>query len=140
MQFRKGDSIRLEIKKDTLCELADETAKSIENVVLKTLIIDHNDNINMTGKIYDQEDAFEIFPNPAREKTSISYRINDDENLKIIIYNLPGDEIMPVTDKFYLHGKNTIDIDISKLTPGIYTCKIVWGNNKIVMKKIIVYK
>jgi len=67
------------------------------------------------------------FPNPVKDKISISSNISLD---RIEIYNLLGNLVLKTES-------NTNEIDVTSLTSGIYLISIYSGNEKIV-KKIIV--
>ncbi len=71
----------------------------------------------------------EIFPNPTRNKITISTK-TDKNILNYDIYNINGQKVQS--------GKNTYnEIDVSKLNAGLYIIEFEF-ENKIVSKKIII--
>ena len=46
----------------------------------------------------------ENFPNPFNPSTDISFQIPQDGNVKIVIYNVLGEKVTTLTDKFYKTG------------------------------------
>ena len=72
-----------------------------------------------TGIEEDLDMEFNIYPNPANEKLFIESN-TQSQNLDLAIYNMTGQLVM----KELFHNTNTINLDVSGLTKGIYILKL----------------
>ena len=70
-----------------------------------------------------------IYPNPARDRISIS-SIEQESIESLAIYDLLG--------KLVLESKGTNSIDVSSLTGGLYLLKASTANERIITKRIII--
>ena len=68
--------------------------------------------------VSDLELEFEVYPNPASDKISLS---NVPSHYSYIIYNSVGRKLMS--------GSNTSSVDISSLMSGMYFIELIGGNN-----------
>ena len=64
-------------------------------------------------------------PNPFNEKTSITFYLPVDCNVRISVYNLLGDVIEELVSGQYVAGKYTVEFDASGLPSGNYFYKFV---------------
>ncbi len=76
-----------------------------------------------------------IYPNPANNFININFNNSNENNYKVNIYNLLGQEIF---FKEY-HPSNEISIDVKEFEDGIYFIKIS-SKDKIYTSKIIIQK
>jgi hypothetical protein len=89
----------------------------------------NNTSINNNGKIIGSDLNFSIFPNPCNEYTTLSFNINNTENLNCSIYNLTGSLVKQVFSSQFSAGSSQHNIDVSNLQSGVYLCKINDGKN-----------
>lgn len=68
------------------------------------------------------------YPNPFNPSTKISYNIPEAVNVKIIVYNLLGQEVKILKNKFEDAGIYTVDFDASELNSGLYLYKLEAGS------------
>jgi len=80
--------------------------------------------------------GFSVYPNPFSGKFYIDYTINLACQVKIIIYNSAGNEIISMDEGEKTAGNHKAFFDGSRLVPGVYTCKIFSGNGVLVTKVI----
>ena len=73
---------------------------------------------------------FNVYPNPANNKVTISTNLSKDMSLNI--YDITGKLIHMDTPSF----QNQIDLDVSLLTSGVYFIHITSGNKKYVHKLV----
>jgi hypothetical protein len=78
------------------------------------------------------------YPNPFNPTTIINYSIPKRSNVKIIFYDIKGEEIAVLIDKIHLAGNYTINFDASKfsLSSGVYFYSLI-SDNFIQTKKMI---
>jgi len=84
------------------------------------------------------------YPNPFNPTTTIKYSIssspaNYNQKIKLVIYDMLGNEISTLVDK--LHGPNTYEInfDGSTISSGIYYYRLI-TSNKIITNKMVLLK
>ncbi len=70
----------------------------------------------------------EIFPNPLQNKSNINYNLKIDGLVSITILDPLGRIVAkPLDGEFQNAGQHEIPLDASKLTPGIYLCRLSAG-------------
>ena len=68
------------------------------------------------------------YPNPFNPSTTIRFNLPDASAVKIILYNILGQELRILVNEFKESGVNSINFDASDLKSGIYIYKIEAGN------------
>jgi hypothetical protein len=80
------------------------------------------------------------YPNPVENETYISFKLRNEENVTLSVYNFLGKEVLTVfKNKPYNYGKHIVKIALkdSKLASGVYFYKLKIGNN-IKTKKMVI--
>ncbi|CAN5307917.1 hypothetical protein BH09BAC1_BH09BAC1_22590 [soil metagenome] len=80
------------------------------------------------------------FPNPATDKTYISFKLHETAQVNLSIYNIFGQEIIrPLQNATMDYGKQVIPIDLAalQLAPGIYYYQLT-VNHQTMTKRIVV--
>lgn len=91
---------------------------SVNNVNVKSLEVNQN------------------FPNPAINKTTIDFVVQNATSAELKIYNVLGKEI--VTKKYNAKpGKNTIEIDVREFEDGLYMYSLKTGNAVTTRRMVI---
>ncbi len=67
------------------------------------------------------------YPNPFNPSTTIRYNLPNESKVKLILFNILGEEIRILVDEFNESGVHTIDVDGRDLNSGIYLYKIEAG-------------
>jgi hypothetical protein len=60
------------------------------------------------------------YPNPFNPTTQITFAITKPQNVKLVVYNLLGEEISTLLNEKKLAGEHTIEFDASQLSSGLY--------------------
>lgn len=101
------------------------------------------DNLHFEGSssINDlQEPAdLSLYPNPAIDRFSLSFTLNQADQLTFFILNLSGQTQSTIKSQLLQSGPNNISISTTDLTPGVYLLKAV-GNQTAFVKEIVVGK
>ncbi|MEG8946394.1 glycoside hydrolase family 2 TIM barrel-domain containing protein [Rosettibacter firmus] len=84
-------------------------------------------------------ELYQNYPNPFNSQTIISYRLSKSGYVSIKVYDILGREVATLTNEVKQPGKHEIKFDASKLSSGIYFCKLS-VNNQQQIKKIILIK
>ncbi|MEO8665397.1 MAG: YCF48-related protein [Ignavibacteria bacterium] len=85
------------------------------------------------------------YPNPFNPKTIINYELPSNVNgqradVKLIVYDLLGKEIVTLVDAKQNPGSYSIDFDGSNLPSGIYFYKLSAGGNIVDSKRMVLLK
>ena len=83
------------------------------------------------------ESSFEIYPNPVNNSTGFYYTIIDDSQVSIVIFNSVGQEVKNLVNNYQPKGIYKLTTDLSKLSSGIYLCKLSTKNGSITKKIVI---
>lgn len=95
-----------------------------------------------TGNTYSY-DNFELinnFPNPFNAFTKIIYKVANRLNVKVVVFDIRGQEIETLTNKQHNQGTYNIIFDGNKLSSGIYFCILFVDNRIIDTKKMILVR
>ena len=78
------------------------------------------------------------YPNPFNPSTRIQYQIPTANNVSLKVFNALGQEVKTLTNEFQQPGLYTIQFNPqeSKLSTGIYYCRIVTGSQSKVIKML----
>lgn len=77
------------------------------------------------------------FPNPFNDVTEIRFRLPEAMHVQLVLFNMMGQKIKVLLDKFAPAGNNTVTINKSGLEKGIYYYQLSAGSH-IDSKKLIV--
>lgn len=77
-----------------------------------------------------------LYPNPAKGNTSLSIDLKNNSKVEIAVYNMIG-QLERKTIAEASQGPNTMDVDISGLSKGVYMVNVKIGN-AVSTKKLIV--
>lgn len=69
-----------------------------------------------------------IYPNPFNGKTTISYTLTEDENVELTVVDITGQELLKLINQKQSKGNQSILIDASGFSSGIYFYKLKAGN------------
>ncbi len=81
---------------------------------------------------------FTVYPNPASGITTFSFHVESPENLAMTLVNLKGQAVYHHDMGLLLTGKNRIELDVSDLPNGLYSCQLssdgrIRGTQKILI-------
>ncbi|MCK5840294.1 MAG: C10 family peptidase, partial [Bacteroidales bacterium] len=79
---------------------------------------------------------FNMFPNPANDLLNVEFILPETQKIELSILNLTGSVIYSEA-LGQVEGRNTLSIDVSDLTPGVYLLRLV-GDQGILNKRVIV--
>lgn len=100
--------------------------------------------ITSTEDFNDKKDfvLYQNYPNPFNPSTNIRFQLPFDANVKLIVYNLLGQEVAKLLNGFIRKGNYTIQFSANHLSAGTYFYKLeVNGDKKYTStKKMILLK
>lgn len=65
------------------------------------------------------------YPNPFRETTTIDYKLEQAGQVSISVYDITGNEVITPVDTYQGKGEYSFKLSGSKLSPGLYTCRML---------------
>ena len=77
-----------------------------------------------------QEKTFSLsqnYPNPFNPSTQINYSIPESGNVRLIIYDLLGEEVKTIIDQFQNAGSYSIEFNAEELSSGVYFYRLSAG-------------
>jgi hypothetical protein len=83
--------------------------------------------------------SFSVYPNPAWQKSTISFTNAVKEQVTVQVYNMQGAAVINLPTKEYAGGQHEINLDCSRLDAGVYTIRLIAGN-KAFNQKLTVNK
>lgn len=102
---------------------------------LATTVITGNDDEFIKKRFVLEQN----YPNPAKEATTIGFRINDTLQVMIDLMDSRGSKIKTIANDTFEAGYHTIPVSLSGLQPGMYMYQMKAGSFKDV-KKLMVTK
>lgn len=80
-----------------------------------------------------------LFPNPADNRSEISYSLSTSSDIRIDIYNIVGENVSTVFSGVQNAGEHSAAIETQKLLNGIYFVKLTTGNSEKTIKLSVVH-
>ena len=77
-----------------------------------------------------------VYPNPAADKVYISYRLGEDKEALLQIYDISGKSVLRTA----LQGSGTQELSTANLAPGIYVLQAILNGTAIAQQKIVIVK
>jgi len=86
---------------------------------LGTIIKTTNGGVVFNEEHYSIESSFNVYPNPANKKIIIKKKNQSTDEMTLTLFNIAWEPV--IFKKF--NGQNTVELDVSALTKGIYLLK-----------------
>ncbi len=121
---------------NSISELADANAQTIDDVTLKTIGLTTDKGIVNASELTTSN-----FPNPFNDHTTISYTLPENGKVKVEVYNSVGMLVKVLVDEYQEAGVNNVDFVSNNVKAGVYVYHItVQGesNNYTAVKRMIV--
>jgi hypothetical protein len=78
-----------------------------------------------------------VYPNPASENVFVEMDIDETSDVNIMIYNMTGSAVISRSNS-NLRGYQNINIPLNTLQPGSYIIRVMFNNEPVAIKKLIV--
>ena len=99
-----------------------------------TAVIDKKNQISSTVTLYQN------YPNPFNSSTTIYFKLYHADYIEVAIFDLLGEKTETLLKGKLSAGKHRLIWNADKYSSGIYLCKLKFGRNQSVAKKIILIK
>jgi len=96
-----------------------------------------------TGGVSTGSDNFVLlqnYPNPFNLSTTVKYSTRQSDFVSLKIYNMLGQEIQTLVNKFQNAGEYTVSFDAKNLSSGIYFYKLQVSNRSVETNKMTLIK
>jgi hypothetical protein len=91
------------------------------------------------GFIGDRFSLEDCFPNPAKEKTTIHFKVNSSYHVNVDLFNISGKKVKGLVDGIYDPGEHMVEVNVADLPPGTYVYQMKTGFYKE-SKKLVILK
>ena len=98
-----------------------------------------NSNSDVIPEQNTDADELTVFPNPVQSYTTISFKLEKSETVRLIIYDITGQLIKTVAEKQFDKGVHIQQLDATAINAGIYFLRIQTGSN-IQTRKLVIVK
>jgi hypothetical protein len=82
---------------------------------------------------------FDIYPSPASSITSFSFQLGSAEDIRLTIMDMKGGIVLQKDQGRMPAGENHVQLDLSALRSGVYTCQLSNGTQKATCKFVIAH-
>lgn len=101
------------------------------------------DDINIQGAtgVVEAEDgisAFNVFPNPANDNSTVEFSINESQNMNVDIVDLNGKIVQSVHSGNLAAGMHRMPINVAELSSGMYFVRLQNAEGNYLMRKLLV--
>lgn len=114
---------------------------SIEH--FSTIVVRQKSAVTIVSELIDDsEKTMEVFPNPFNTSTNILYKLSDESEVNISIYNLFGQQVKLLVNEKRQEGSHNVSWDGTNATgglatSGIYLCRMVKDGKVANVKRIV---
>ena len=111
---------------------------AVNTSAMKTAI---NNALATTGINDIKKTDFQLkaFPNPVNEKLSVSYSLNQSENVKLEVVNLLGEKVRELLSGKQTVGQHNLFIGTENLNAGVYFLKVTSNDHSQLVKFIVAH-
>lgn len=114
------------------------TTGTTDSVMFEPLPIAATAITGNEGFIGDRFSLEKCYPNPAKDKTTISFKTNSAYTITITLYDDTGKEIKPLVHGIYEPGTHAVEVDLTGLRAGHYIYEMKTGFFKDSKKLVII--
>ena len=83
---------------------------------------------------------FQNYPNPFNASTTISFDLPKNNHVKLIVYNIIGNEISVLVNEKRIVGYHSVVWNPGDIASGMYVYRLMIGKNKVFTKKMVLIK
>ena len=105
------------------------------NVELINVVVEQGNSIEDEAK---ENSLLNIYPNPVKNETTISFDLISAKNSMLLLYNLNGEIIYDFCNQKLINGENIIIFNTENLVEEIYFIKLFTSGKNYVNKMILV--
>jgi len=111
---------------------------SYDSTLVGTIESESSFIVNTIGVPQENYSKIKVYPNPFNESTNIKFEIKKPANVKLIVYDLLGNEISKIADEYKTAGEYNIQFNSKNIKSGIYYYVLQVGSEIMIGKVICV--
>ena len=77
-------------------------------------------------------------PNPARQKTTISFQLPQSSEVKLAVYDVTGRLVEILKKGWCQPGVHKVEWNVKNASAGVYFCRLIAGNNQLTKRLVVV--
>jgi hypothetical protein len=113
------------------------TTGTSDGTVFEELPLAQQVILGTEGFIGDRFSLEDCFPNPAKEKTTIHFKVNSAYHVTVDLFNNSGKKLKTMVDGVYSPGEHKIEVNLEGLPAGNYVYQLRTGFYKDAKKLVI---
>jgi hypothetical protein len=78
-----------------------------------------------------------VFPNPATDNVTLSFALENNDNINIQVVDLTGKVVVELGSAEYTNGVNQVNINTANLNSGVYFINMTSANSNYTQRLII---
>ncbi len=86
------------------------------------------------------EPTLSVYPNPINSNATLSVTLGKESKVSIRIYNIVGELIQSIDEQMLPEGTRNIEFNSATMRSGLYICRMIVNNEKIVVKRMEVIR
>jgi Secretion system C-terminal sorting domain len=114
-----------------------KSTKTKNDTTLYTKSILVAEGLNRIKNGHECDITFDLYPNPAVDRTNLAFSFNKRIEADFSILNLTGKEVLNVKAEWYDTGEHTRSIDVSQLPRGLYIIKCETPSGNVFRKMFL---
>jgi hypothetical protein len=79
----------------------------------------------------------QLFPNPSNQSTTLLFTLKQHSPVTISLFDVTGKKVLDIADEEMQKGNQKININTSRLSAGVYICKIQSDFNERLLKLVV---
>jgi hypothetical protein len=114
------------------------TTSTSDGTVFKELPLAQQVITGTEGFIGERFSLENCFPNPAKGKTTIHFKVNSSYHVNVDLFTNTGKKMKTMVDGVYNPGEHKVEVDLNGLPAGNYVYQLKTGFYKEAKKLVIV--
>jgi hypothetical protein len=109
-----------------------------DGVMFKDIPVVQQNITSNEGFISSRFALEECYPNPAKDRTTLHFRLNSAYNVRVDLMDMNGASVKVLVNEMYLPGEHRKEVVLDPLRPGTYVCQMVSGSFRQSRKLVII--
>ena len=105
------------------------------DTVYRVYITPNNTTVGLEELTFIQNT--QLFPNPSNQNSTLLFTLKDNSLVNISLFDVAGKKVLAIANEEMQKGNQKININTSKLSAGIYICKIQSDSGERMLKMVV---
>jgi hypothetical protein len=114
------------------------TTGTSDGTVFEELPLAQQVILGTEGFIGDRFSLEDCYPNPAKDKTTIHFKVNSAYHVTVSLFNNNGKKVMTMVDGVYNPGEHKVEVNLTGMPSGNYVYQLKTGFYEDAKKLVIV--